>query len=524
MKVAVVSVANDIIAIGFRKIAAIARQVYPSTEVYYVVSSYPYSALNYIMPTRVDKFFFSDKELADISEHLALFDMVCFSSMTYSADLTKAIITNIRKINANVYIVLGGVHSIVYPDDAIQFADAICVGEGERAFKEFFSAYINGLDFTNTKNFWFNQKGSITKNSFFPLSTPQEIETFPFPIYAERELIYSSHKRGFTDCGLSDYLAYNDLSYNTVWSIGCPNKCTYCSNSKFIENDKNYRILRYPSVEYIITEIEGVFEKHPHISKVNFHDDSFMAIPYKAIELFASQWKERIGLPFYVTGLIPSYVKRDKMAVLIEAGMNQVRMGIQSGSDRILAFYKRPNPAGIVFSAASIITEFKEHLILPSYDIIMDNPIETREDILATLEMAYMLPRPYTLNLFSLRAMPNTELAHEFERLNVNLKDLKDNYSNLRPTFANLLMRLLVLFKPPQWLFQRFLRRVKPFQEKQTLFPILHVVLRILCTLKVVISRVLVRDFAHPATCKVGYLLWKMGLIKFTISRKIRRI
>ena len=37
--------------------------------------------------------------------------------------------------------------------------------------------------------------------------------------------------------GLKHYLAHNDLTYSTLWSLGCPYRCTYCSNSKFLEID-----------------------------------------------------------------------------------------------------------------------------------------------------------------------------------------------------------------------------------------------------------------------------------------------
>ncbi|MBF0457113.1 MAG: radical SAM protein [Nitrospirae bacterium] len=523
MKLAFVSVENGIVAIGFRKMAAVARTMQPDAGVYYVVPAQFFNPLNLILPNRVDKDIFSEKEIDDIAEHLALFDMVCFSSMTAFSALTKRIIAKIRRVNRDAYIVWGGVHSIVYPEDAIQFADAICVGEGEKDFKEFFTFFRDGLDFTMTKNFWFNIGDRIIKNGFSPLNTPQEMDSFPFPLYADRELIYRKNKRGFADCGLSDYLANNSLCYNTVWSIGCPNKCIYCSNSKFTENDKNYKILRHPSVEYIIAEVESVLEKHPHISTISFHDDSFMAIPYATLERFASLWKERISKPFCVLGLIPSYVKRDKIDVLVNAGMIRVRMGIQSGSDRILKFYKRPNPAGVILNASSVLAEFKEHMLPPSYDIILDNPIEERDDVVATLEMLYEIHRPFTLNIFSLRVIPNTELAREFERLNINVQDIKHNFLNVKPTLANLLVYLLILFKPPKWMFRRLLGRVKPFHEKQCQYPVSMTILRILVYAKKAL--VYLRFLYFDAMLgKVGYILYKIGLIKYYQRRNKRYV
>ena len=76
--------------------------------------------------------------------------------------------------------------------------------------------------------------------------------------------------------------------------------------------------------------------------------------------------------------------------------MNRVRMGIQSGSEAILDFYKRPTPPDHR-EATEVIGSFApKYHIPPAYDIIIDNPFETRQDLLDTLELLYRMRRPYT--------------------------------------------------------------------------------------------------------------------------------
>jgi len=50
--------------------------------------------------------------------------------------------------------------------------------------------------------------------------------------------------------------------------------------------------------------------------------------------------------------------------------------------------------------AAAVLAEFAPYQINPSYDIIVDNPIETRQDVVDTLELVYRMARPFTLNIF----------------------------------------------------------------------------------------------------------------------------
>ena len=125
-----------------------------------------------------------------MASQLAESDMVCFSSMTAYSDLTKEVIQLIRKYNPETYIIWGGIHPIVHPEDAITYPDAICTGEGETAFEMFLSAFKNGEDFTSTKNFWFNHNGKVIRNDFLPLHSGEEMDKFPYLLYYENEMIF----------------------------------------------------------------------------------------------------------------------------------------------------------------------------------------------------------------------------------------------------------------------------------------------------------------------------------------------
>ncbi len=520
MNISFVSVEDSITAIGFRKMAAVARALHPHTEVCYVVPMGIRSFFKFLLRREKISASLSDKDLKNIGTHLAKADIVCFSSLTPFAEATKRIIKEIRAANDKTYIVWGGIHPILDPEDAIRWADAICTGEGETAFKDFLLRYEKGEDYTLTGNFWFRVDGRIIRNGFLPLHKPEEMEKFPAPLYADRELIYKKNE-GFVPLGLSEYLSFNDLVYNTVWAIGCPNRCTYCSNSKFIENDNDYRKLRYPSVDYIIAEIKGVIARHPHISTIRFHDDSFMAIPARVLQEFGEKWKKEIDIPFWVYGLIPAFVKRDKLQILVRAGMNRVRMGIQSGSDRILAFYKRPNRPGLIARGMSTIGEFSKYMIAPFYDIIVDNPIETREDILDTLNLLYRAPRPYSLFVYGLRIIPNTEMANDFAKLNILAKDIGEGYKAARPTLANAMVYMLAVLRPPQWIYRRMLQHVKPYEahpKHSPLFPVFHLLYRF----RVAYDLIRSLDFSvFPG--RTGWVLWKLGVIRFSHRRRMKK-
>jgi radical SAM superfamily enzyme YgiQ (UPF0313 family) len=89
-------------------------------------------------------------------------DLIGFSSMTGYADLTHRIIcrvrVRVRELDPDVFMIWGGIHAIIHPEDAVTAdVDAICTGEGEFAFEQFFAAFREGRDYTGTKNFRFKQ-------------------------------------------------------------------------------------------------------------------------------------------------------------------------------------------------------------------------------------------------------------------------------------------------------------------------------------------------------------------------------
>lgn len=498
---------------GFRKMAAWVEQKNPDTRSCFVSTNH-FGGLRYLKGQMGGAPVFDAAAVDEVAQGLKGADVIGFSSMTGYADMTKALVDRIREISPSSYLVWGGIHPIIHPEDAIASnVDAICNGEGEFAFDEFFDAYKAGRDFTDVKNFWFKSKsGDVVRNGFRPLMTGEDMEGLPFPKYGENEWIYKKGE-GLVPVTVADYLATNGLGYNAIWSIGCPFHCTYCGNTKFIANDPKYKKLRHPSARYCIDEIKAAVQKHPHISTVNFHDDSFMAVPYRDLEKFAELWHDEVKLPFSVFGVIPNYVKKEKFEILTWAGMNRIRMGIQTGSERILEFYKRPTPVKRIKEAAEVCASFApKYHIPPAYDIITDNPVETREDVIETLEVLYELARPFTLNLFSLKVIPNTEMERMLAERGIDVDAVSSSFRNIPPKWANLLLYVVTLTHPPRWLFDLLLEKVEAPRAEQDEYPNLHLLLRTIYFASRAKDHLRHMDFS-TIQGPVGYWAWKSGLI-----------
>ena len=136
MKTQMVCLEDGITSCGFRKMAAYVAQLEPGTESVYI-STERYRSVKAAVRGMGDKGRMPDEQVDEIAQGLKDADLVGFSSMTGYADLTHRVIKRLRELNPPTYIVWGGIHPIIQPEDAILGdVDAICTGEGEFAFEE----------------------------------------------------------------------------------------------------------------------------------------------------------------------------------------------------------------------------------------------------------------------------------------------------------------------------------------------------------------------------------------------------
>ena len=149
MRTRLVCLEDGITSCGFRKIAAYVSQLEPETESCYVSTNRYRSLKNAVHGTLGGKGDLGDDQVDEIAQGLAGVDLVGFSSMTGYADLTRKVIKRLRQIDPSTFILWGGIHPIIHPEDAILAdVDAICTGEGEFAFEEFSNLLHEGRDHT----------------------------------------------------------------------------------------------------------------------------------------------------------------------------------------------------------------------------------------------------------------------------------------------------------------------------------------------------------------------------------------
>jgi radical SAM superfamily enzyme YgiQ (UPF0313 family) len=219
-------------------------------------------------------------------------------------------------------------------------------------------------------------------------------------------------------------------------------------------------MVRYAPAEYIIEEVLQALKTHDYISYVVFQDDQFLLIKDGDLKRFATLYKEKVGIPFSIPGLHPKTLNKIKIDLLLDAGMQKVRMGVQSGSNRMLTFYNRKHSRDDAIEAANYLATLYPKINPPFFDIILDNPIETESDQMDTVNMLYEMRRPFCLYVYSLKIIPGTEMAI-FAKQHPEMKwqHMEDGgFLRIKNLKIGFLVYLLSVWRPPRWLFDCLMR------------------------------------------------------------------
>ena len=203
--------------------------------------------------------------------------------------------------------------------------------------------------------------------------------------------------------------------------------------------------IRKRSVDHIIAELQKAKDQIPFIRYIMFDDDAFFLMSLDEIGDFSKKYKEHIRIPLIITGATPSTLTEEKLSLLVDAGLFQMRMGIQTAGTSTKKLYKRPHTNQQVENAVRMVHSHKK--LSGKYDIILDSPWDTDEDSIETLMFLSKLPTPFQLTLFSLVFFPGTDLYKKAKKEGIIKDDLNDvyrkHYHGCKKTYLNGLFFLL---------------------------------------------------------------------------------
>lgn len=416
MKISFISLGISTDAIGPRILSALLKQKGHKTQLIFLSTIEDvrrranYTSYNY-----------SEKIFDQVAECCQKSDIIGISLMTHhytvAVELTKALKRRLDKA-----VIWGGIHPTICPEECLMTADLVCVGEAETSLIELASRIDKGEEVNGVVGIWSNHDGQIVRNGAGPLA--HDLDNLPFPDYSfqDHHIIADGELQPMTiDNWYQHLLKFfpplnkhqpNRSAYQVLSARGCPYDCTFCGEAPLMEKNGIYgrKYFRKRSIESLIKELHWACTTFPFIGEICFCDDTFASRPLSEIQEFSRQYREKICHPFYIL-ISPANVDKQKIDILVNTGLTNVGMGIQTGSQRTISLYNREKAGNVerILNAVNILNRYKDRL-MPYYDFIVENPYETNEDLLDTIRLLIKLPRPCRIRVYAMSFFPGTEL------------------------------------------------------------------------------------------------------------------
>jgi len=346
-----------------------------------------------------------------------------------------------KKIRPEIPVIVGGPLSTLVPDDVIveECVDIVGRGECDLALTELCNRY-HDIKYPGVER---RQNGASSKkekkrslNVLTDFSTRKGTweDLYNIPNLWVKDQDYKNngiiHKNKVTlpelENGLAPNLAIYDprhflrplggRMYNmatVIWTRGCVFRCSYCANETFYKaadvSAKQY--YRKKNVRPLVEELAR-FKKQFDLNFLMFVDDIFPLHEPELIDEFCKLYKEHVDLPFSIN-LQPRLVREDTFAMAVDAGLRNICVGVEAGSDRIRRKILKRNYRDE--HVEKVFTMAHKHRIRCSSFNIIGLPDEEREDIFKTIEVNRKInPTSATVTFFHpYRGAPLRELCVE---------------------------------------------------------------------------------------------------------------
>ncbi|WP_276501944.1 B12-binding domain-containing radical SAM protein [Terrimonas pollutisoli] len=350
--------------------------------------------------------------LPSLANHQPAFLVLYDDGFNY---LTKMCLTNMREAafkmiklakENNCTVIISSSDSTDHYEQYLQEgADFILLGEAEQTLLELVSM-INQqqTDFLSIAGLAYKEKEAVVKTA--KRNVMKDLDSLPFPAWDLIDLeIYRKtwlrHKGYF--------------SMNMATTRGCPFKCNWCAKPIY-GNRYNSR-----SPRNVVTELKMLKEKFG-FDHIWFCDDIFGLKPGWVHEFADLLEKEKLHFRFKIQARADLLVQENYVRDLARAGCENVWMGAESGSQKILDAMDKGTTVEQIYKATALL---KKNNIHPSFFIQFGYPGETREDISKTIRMINELI-PYEIGISVSYPLPGTVF---YERVKKDLKE-KTNWTD----------------------------------------------------------------------------------------------
>jgi radical SAM superfamily enzyme YgiQ (UPF0313 family) len=329
--------------------------------------------------------------------------------------LTKMCLTNMRraafsmskiaKAEGCTVIVSSSDSTDRYEEYLKEGADFVIIGEAEQTLLEL-TNYMEsgGRDYAAIKGLAYQHNGTVIKTLGRPVL--KDLDRLPLPAW---DLVNIEQYRQ-TWLKSAGY-----FSLNMSTTRGCPFKCNWCAKPIY-GNRYNSR-----SPENVLAEIKLLKEKYA-MDHIWFCDDIFGLKPGWVMELANLIRQEQINIRFKIQSRADLLIDADTVKALAAAGCENVWIGAESGSQKILDAMDKGITVQQIRESTALM---KTAGIKPSFFIQFGYPGELKDDIRLTIDMINEL-LPFEIGISVSYPLPGTSF---YEKVKAELEK-KTNWTD----------------------------------------------------------------------------------------------
>lgn len=295
-----------------------------------------------------------------------------------------------KQLFADAMVIAGGgiptnMHQDVF--ETSDHFDALCYGEGERPLVGLLLAE-DKQKYMRESESWITAEKSKNKQ-IFKHDFIQELDEIPFYDYEICDIAEYG-----VNPAISAYAAIDDKmnNFHVMTSRGCPLKCTFCASHTVHGRD-----MRYYSLERVQADFEYL-KKTYNAKTFVFQDDHFMSDKQRALDILEIVKALNVRAVFQ-NGLALYALDREMLEALKSAGVDQLALPVESGSDRVLnKIMHKPLKTSII---SRVVNDCRELGIYTNVNILVGMPGETKQDIEDTRQFLRSLGGNWYIILFA---------------------------------------------------------------------------------------------------------------------------
>ncbi|MDU7904356.1 MAG: B12-binding domain-containing radical SAM protein [Peptostreptococcaceae bacterium] len=240
------------------------------------------------------------------------YDVILFSTYIWNVNDIVKICNNLKKVNKNVKIALGGPEVTYDSEESMKkydFVDYILYGEGELVFRDFVKSLKGDIDIKDVDGLVYRNNGEIVRNK--PMKDIENLDIIPSP---------------YVDLNKADY--ENRIVYYET-SRGCPFNCQYCLSSTL-------QGLRYFSIDRVKSDLKALIDSR--VSQIKFIDRTFNANKKFAMEIMQFLMENDNDYTTYHFEVTAHLLTEDMLEFLKECkeGLFQFEIGVQTTNEKVL--------------------------------------------------------------------------------------------------------------------------------------------------------------------------------------------